>query len=62
VQTGFAKATEQNSRRNDVPSVADADGTPVPGAHYVAPQAEENVPILDKALATVAAIRKSAPR
>ncbi|HEY3918875.1 MAG TPA: extracellular solute-binding protein [Stellaceae bacterium] len=61
VQEGFAKATEQNSRRSDVPSVADADGTPVPGAHYVAPQEEANMPLMDKALAEVAAIRKSAP-
>jgi iron(III) transport system substrate-binding protein len=60
VQAGFAKATEQNSRRTDVASVADADGTPVPGAHYVAPQDEANAPALDKAIAEVAAIRKAA--
>jgi iron(III) transport system substrate-binding protein len=60
VQAGFAKATEQNSRRSDVASVADADGTPVPGAHYVAPQDEANVPAMEKALAEIAAIRKSA--
>jgi iron(III) transport system substrate-binding protein len=60
VQAGFAKATEQNSRRTDVPSVADADGTPVPGAHYVAPQEQKNVPLLEKAIAEVAEIRKAA--
>lgn len=60
VQAGFAKATEQNSRRTDVPSVADADGTPVPGAHYVAPQEEKNGALLDQAIAEVAAIRKAA--
>jgi len=60
VQAGFAKATEQNSRRTDVPSVADADGTPVPGARYVAPQEEKNVPLLEKAIAEVVAIRKAA--
>lgn len=62
VQAGFAKATEQNSRRIDVASVADADGTPVPGAHYVAPQDEANAPALDQAIAEVAEIRKAAPR
>jgi len=61
VQEGFAKATEQNSRRVDVASVADADGTPVPGAHYVAPQDEANAPALDKAIAEVAEMRKAAP-
>ncbi|HEV8015570.1 MAG TPA: extracellular solute-binding protein [Stellaceae bacterium] len=60
VQAGFAKATEQNSRRSDVASIADADGTPAPGAHYVAPQEEANVPAMEKALAEIAAIRKSA--
>ena len=59
VQAGFAKATEQNSRRVDVPSVADADGTPVPGAHYVSPQREENVRALDAAVAFVGEVRKS---
>jgi iron(III) transport system substrate-binding protein len=60
VQTGFAKATEQNSRRGDVPSVADADGTPVPGAHYVAPQEEANVPLLQKSVDEIADLRKAA--
>ena len=60
VQDGFSKATEQNSRRIDVASVADADGTPVPGAHYVAPQDEANAPALDKAIAEVGEMRKAA--
>ena len=60
VQAGFAKATEQNSRRVDVASVADADGTPVTGAHYVAPQDEANAPALDKAIAEIGEIRKAA--
>ena len=60
IQAGFAKATEQNSRRVDVASVADADGTPVPGAHYVAPQDEANAPALDKAIAEVGEMRKAA--
>jgi iron(III) transport system substrate-binding protein len=60
IQGGFAKATEQNSRRVDVASVADADGTPVPGAHYVAPQDEANVAALDKAVAEVGEMRKAA--
>ncbi|HEX4194773.1 MAG TPA: extracellular solute-binding protein [Stellaceae bacterium] len=61
IQDGFAKATEQNSRRIDVASVADADGTPVPGAHYVAPQDEANAASLDKAVAEVGEMRKAAP-
>jgi iron(III) transport system substrate-binding protein len=60
VQHGFAKATEQNSRRTDVPSVADADGTPVRGAKYVAPQREENIAALNKAVDFVTEVRKSA--
>ena len=60
VQTGFAKATEQNSRRTDVPSIADADGTPVPGARYVAPQEEANDALLQKAVAEIGDIRKAA--
>ena len=60
IQAGFAKATEQNSRRVDVASVADADGTPVPGAHYVAPQDEANATTLDKAIAEVGEMRKAA--
>jgi iron(III) transport system substrate-binding protein len=60
IQDGFAKATEQNSRRIDVASVADADGTPVPGAHYVAPQDEANAAALDKAVAEVSEMRKAA--
>ena len=58
VQAGFAKATEQNSRRTDVASVADADGTPIKGAHYASPQREENTPALDAAVALVERIRK----
>jgi iron(III) transport system substrate-binding protein len=60
VQSGFSKATEQNSRRIDVASVADADGTPVPGAHYVAPQDEANAAALEKAIAEIGEIRKAA--
>jgi iron(III) transport system substrate-binding protein len=58
VQAGFAKATEQNSRRTDVASVADADGTPIKGAKYISPQREENIPALDAAVALVDRIRK----
>ncbi|HWE72584.1 MAG TPA: extracellular solute-binding protein [Stellaceae bacterium] len=60
VQEGFSKATEQNSRRIDVASVTDADGTPIPGAHYVAPQDEANAAALDKAVAEVGEMRKAA--
>jgi iron(III) transport system substrate-binding protein len=60
VQAGFAKATEQNSRRTDVASVADEDGTPVKGAKYISPQREENIKALDDAVALVDRIRKGA--
>jgi iron(III) transport system substrate-binding protein len=59
VQAGFSKATEQNSRRVDVASVADADGTPMPGAKYISPQREENNEALDASIALVDRIRKS---
>jgi iron(III) transport system substrate-binding protein len=58
VQEGFAKATEQNTRRTDVASVADADGTPVPGAKYLSPQREEHVEALMGAVRFVAEVRK----
>jgi iron(III) transport system substrate-binding protein len=58
VQEGFAKATEQNTRRTDVPSVADADGTPVPGAKYISPQREEHVEALMDAVRFVGEVRK----
>jgi ABC-type Fe3+ transport system substrate-binding protein len=60
VQDGFSKATEQNSRRIDVASVTDADGTPIPAAHYVAPQDEANAEALDKSITHVGEMRKAA--
>ncbi|HET7552472.1 MAG TPA: hypothetical protein VFK04_14375, partial [Gemmatimonadaceae bacterium] len=58
VQDGFAKATDQNSRRTDVPSVADADATPIPGAKYLSPQREEHVEALQDAVRFVTEVRK----
>jgi iron(III) transport system substrate-binding protein len=58
VQEGFAKATEQNTRRTDVASVADADATPVPGAKYLSPQREEHHEALMSAVAFVGEVRK----
>jgi iron(III) transport system substrate-binding protein len=59
VQAGYAKATEQNSRRVDVPSATDVDGTPLKGAKYISPQREENNEALDASVAMVDRIRKS---
>jgi iron(III) transport system substrate-binding protein len=60
VQDGFAKATDQNSRRTDVASVADADATPIPGAKYLSPQREEHVEALMDAVRFVGEVRKEA--
>lgn len=60
VQYGLAKATEQASRRLDVPLTTAPDETPVKGATYLQPQREDATQALQSALALAAEYRKLA--
>jgi ABC-type Fe3+ transport system substrate-binding protein len=59
VQNGFAIATQQASRRTDVPHAGDPEAKPIPGATYITPQREENQPAQDKVLAFISEVKKS---
>jgi ABC-type Fe3+ transport system substrate-binding protein len=60
VQYAMAKATDQASRRRDVPQTTLPDETPVRGAAYIQPQREETAPALQAALSLVTEDRKIA--
>jgi iron(III) transport system substrate-binding protein len=60
VQYGMAKATDQASRRRDVPVTTLPDATPEPGAHYIAPQREDNAASVQKTVQLINDIRKEA--
>jgi ABC-type glycerol-3-phosphate transport system substrate-binding protein len=57
-QYGLAKATEQASRRLDLPVMTAPDETPIKGATYLQPQREDATPALQSALALAAEYRK----
>ena len=59
-QYGLAKATEQASRRLDLPVMTAPDETPVKGATYLQPQREDATEALQSALALAAEYRKNA--
>lgn len=59
VQNGFAIATQQASRRTDVPHAGDPDAKPIPGAKYITPQREESFQDLVAAAKQVDELRKS---
>ena len=59
VQYGMAKATEQASRRQDVPLTTQPDETPVKGAQYVQPQREDVAPAVRQTVQFVTELRKS---
>jgi len=59
VQYGFAVATAQASRRQDVPHAGDPETKPIRGAKYITPQREENQAAQDKVLALIAEIKKA---
>jgi ABC-type Fe3+ transport system substrate-binding protein len=59
VQYGMAKATEQASRRQDVPITTQPDETPVKGAQYVPPQREDVAPAVRQTVQFVTELRKS---
>ncbi|HEY3920149.1 MAG TPA: extracellular solute-binding protein [Stellaceae bacterium] len=58
VQYGMAKATEQASRRLDVPPTTAPDETPIRGATYLQPQREDSMQAMNAALALAAEDRK----
>jgi iron(III) transport system substrate-binding protein len=58
VQYGMAKATEQASRRLDVPVTTAPDETPIKDATYLQPQREDSTAALNAALALAAEDRK----
>jgi iron(III) transport system substrate-binding protein len=60
VQYGMAKATDQASRRRDVPITTLPDETPIPGASYVQPQREEVAPAVQQTVQFINELRKSA--
>jgi hypothetical protein len=59
MQYGTAKATEQASRRQDVPIATQPDETPVKGAQYVQPQREDVAPAVRRTVQLVTELRKS---
>ena len=62
VQHGFSKATDQRSRRRDVPETAEPDSVPIPGAKYIVTQREENTDLQNETLRIIAEIRRAAGR
>jgi iron(III) transport system substrate-binding protein len=58
VQLGLAKATLQDSRRQDLPSVSEPERQPVKGAHYLETQREEHAQDLVDAIKFVGEVRK----
>ena len=60
VQYGLAKATDQASRRADVPVTTLPDETPIPGAQYVTPQREDVAPAVQQTVQLINEIRKAA--
>jgi hypothetical protein len=56
----MAKATEQASRRGDVPVTTQPDETPIKGAHYVQPQREDVAPAVRQTIQLIGEWRKAA--
>lgn len=59
VQEGMAKATDQASRRRDVPVTTLPDETPVAGAAYVVPQREDIAPAVQQTVQFINELRKA---
>jgi ABC-type glycerol-3-phosphate transport system substrate-binding protein len=60
VQYGMAKATDQASRRQDVPLTTLPDETPIKGAQYVIPQREDIAPAVQQTVQLINELRRSA--
>jgi iron(III) transport system substrate-binding protein len=61
IQLGLAKATLQDSRRQDLPSLSEPERQPVKGAHYLETQREEHAQDLADAIKFVGEVRKPSP-
>ena len=61
IQLGLAKATLQDSRRQDLPSVSEPERQPIKGARYLETQREEHAQDLVDAIKFVSEIRKPSP-
>ena len=59
IQLGLAKATLQDSRRQDLPSVSEPERQPVKGATYLETQREDHFDDLNAAIKFVGDVRKS---
>jgi ABC-type Fe3+ transport system substrate-binding protein len=60
VQHGYAKATDQRSRRRDVPETAEPDSIPIAGRNYITTQREENIGPQNETLRVISEIRRAA--
>jgi ABC-type glycerol-3-phosphate transport system substrate-binding protein len=60
MQYGMAKATDQASRRRDVPITTLPDETPIEGAQYVQPQREDVAPAVQQTVQFINELRRSA--
>jgi iron(III) transport system substrate-binding protein len=60
VQEGMAKATDQASRRQDVPVTTQPEETPVKNAHFVQPQREDVAPAVRQTVQLISEWRKAA--
>jgi iron(III) transport system substrate-binding protein len=58
IQLGLAKATLQDSRRQDLQSISEPERQPVKGAHYLETQREEHAQDLVDAIKFVGEVRK----
>jgi ABC-type Fe3+ transport system substrate-binding protein len=61
IQLGLAKATLQDSRRQELPSVSEPERQPIKGAEYLQTQREDHVEDLNDAIKFVGEVRKSSP-
>lgn len=60
VQHDLAKALDQDSRRQDLASIAEPDSVPIKGAKYVAPQREDVAAAVQRTVNLIAEYRKLA--
>jgi ABC-type glycerol-3-phosphate transport system substrate-binding protein len=59
-QEGYSHATEQASRRTDVPHAGEPETKPIKGAKYITTQREDNKAALDKTIAFIEEVRRNA--
>jgi hypothetical protein len=57
--TRLAKAMNEDSRRNDIPSVSSPEEARIPDAKYLAPPREEEASALEQAVGYIQELRRS---